>query len=306
MRYLISTAIALSTLAIPVVAQSLTEQSPPEQPHQGERVNPRRLAISVSVAVPDDLKVKEGDRVVVGDLIADRGRERQRLEGQRQQLQLTLERLQSSAISEPAAPKPVPAIAALPDASYLEQEAALDAAQQAWQLKQKELAELQAIDGLDPIVLEHEQANLKELEQIYWLEQGRLEKAQQERQYREYDHGLAQTQRVEAYNQAMLAYQRQWAEYEQRLRDRAFQVSQTRLKLDEVDNAIAMLAVVRAPYSGTVRRVEWLGQDASGMLSAEVSLLVAGDGPDANSDATDSGSAGSGSPSSDEPALPGE
>ncbi|MEO0405716.1 MAG: hypothetical protein AAF289_00035 [Cyanobacteria bacterium P01_A01_bin.135] len=203
----------------------------------------------------EDLKVKEGDRIVVGDLIADRGRERQHLEGQRQQLQLTLDRLQFSAISAPAAPKSVPAIAALPDASYLEQEAALAAVQQAWQLKQQELAELQTIDGLNSIVLEHEQANLKE------LGQGQLEKAQQERQYREYDHGLGQTQHVEAYNQAMLAYQRQWAEYEQRLRDRAFQVSQTRLKLDEVDNAIATLAVVRAPYSGTVRREErWISR----------------------------------------------
>jgi DNA polymerase/3'-5' exonuclease PolX len=62
--------------------------------------------------------------------------------------------------------------------------------------------------------------------------------------------------------------------YEQRLRDRDFQLAQTRLRVDEVENAIANLAVVRSPYAGRIRRIKWLGQDSSGLLSAEITLMV--------------------------------
>jgi hypothetical protein len=64
------------------------------------------------------------------------------------------------------------------------------------------------------------------------------------------------------------------AEYQQRLGEREFQVAQIKAKLQEVDNAIASLATVKAPYSGTVRRVKWLGQSSDGSLSAEVTVMV--------------------------------
>ena len=84
-------------------------------------------------------------------------------------------------------------------------------------------------------------------------------------------------------NQARLNYQRQLAEYEQRLTDREFQVTQLQEKLNNVDNAIARsapakliatLAVIKSPYNGTIRRVKWLGQSADGTLSAQVVLMV--------------------------------
>ena len=75
-------------------------------------------------------------------------------------------------------------------------------------------------------------------------------------------------------NQARLNYQRQLAEYEQRLTDREFQITQLIEKLNNVENQIATLAVVKSPYNGTVRRVKWLGQSADGTLSAEVTLMV--------------------------------
>ncbi len=75
-------------------------------------------------------------------------------------------------------------------------------------------------------------------------------------------------------NQARLNYQRQLSEYEQRLTDREFQVTQLIEKLNNVENAIATLAVIKSPYNGTVRRVSWLGQSADGTLTAEVTLMV--------------------------------
>lgn len=243
MRQFLSTAIALSLITIPVIAQS-----PPEQPAQSATDSPRRLTISVSVSDPDDLKVTEGDILAVGDLVADRGRERRRLENQKAQLFLSLQQIQSASIMAPDAPMGVPEILHLPTVSYLEEESAIELARLAWEAKTDELELLQDIEDLDSIILEHETARLEELEQRYFLERGRLNEARQDRAYREYEHAIAQSRRIEEQNQAQLAYQRQWAEYEERVRNRDYQVAQTRLRLDEIENAIASLSVVRAPY----------------------------------------------------------
>ena len=64
------------------------------------------------------------------------------------------------------------------------------------------------------------------------------------------------------------------SEYEQRLRDKQFQTAQIQGRLDDVDNAYASLSQVKAPYSGTVRRIKWLGQSPDGSLTAEVTLMV--------------------------------
>jgi hypothetical protein len=288
--------IGLALSACTAAAQPVS--SPPGQ-NSGIELgeSPRRLQIKVSVADPADLKVAEGDRIRAGDLIADRAIQRQRLEAQKRQLALTLQRLQTATITAPMSPAPVPAIAALPSASYLEEQAAIerakvavDQAERSLNQKQQEIEYLQTLANLDPLVLEHEQAKLAELQQVhtaavrdYQLAAGRLGKAQDDQAYREYQHSLAQAERVQQANQDALLFQRQWAEYEQRLRDREFQVAQTQMKIDEVDNALATLAVVRSPYSGRVRRIKWLGQNADGSLSAEVTLVIrtdSGPGPD--------------------------
>lgn len=295
--------LAVAGMAIAQQPSFVAPTPPSKQPQSGtsSTKSPRRLTISISVSDPEDLKVKEGDRISAGDLIADRGRDRARLEAQARQLDLTLEQLQYASITPPQTPASVPAVAALPNPSYLEEEAAIerakvtvDQAERVLQQKQQQIAYLQTLPNLDPLVMEHEQAKLVELQQAhtaavrdYQLAVGRLGNAQGETAYREYRHSLELAERVERANQAGLSYQRQWAEYEQRLRDRDYQLSQTRLRLDEVENAIANLAVVRSPYAGRIRRIKWLGQGPDGLLSAEITLLVrTGAGAGADSDAT--------------------
>jgi multidrug resistance efflux pump len=70
-------------------------------------------------------------------------------------------------------------------------------------------------------------------------------------------------------------YERQLAEYQQRLGEREFQVAQIKAKLNEVENAISSLSVVKSPYDGTVRRIKWLGQSPDGSLTAEITLMIA-------------------------------
>ena len=163
MKCLIPYVLALLAVGGVAIAQQPSFVTPalsPEQPTQPNEA-PRHLTINVTITDPDDLKVTEGDRITVGQLIADRTRDRNRLEAQ------------------------------LPTA-----------------------------------------------------------------------------------HTNLLSYQQQWANYEQRLRDRKYQVAQTQLKLDEVEHAIATLSVIRSPYAGRIRRVKWLGQGTDGMLSAEITLMV--------------------------------
>jgi multidrug efflux pump subunit AcrA (membrane-fusion protein) len=245
--------VALGTITFALspfgIKANQSETQTPSEPMavSTETDSPRRLTVTVKVQEPQDLKVQEGQEVKKGQVIAARDREKQRLESQRSQLTLSLQKLQSYAPFPPTPPQPVPAVKALPPTSYLE----------------------------------HEQAKLKQLKQKhtaavrdYQLAVGKLQTAKNQRSYQEYQASLEAARRVEEVNQARSSYERQLAEYQQRLGEREFQVAQVKAKLQEVDNAIASLATVKAPYSGTVRRVKWLGQSSDGSLSAEVTVMV--------------------------------
>jgi hypothetical protein len=275
------------------IAQTPTPPSPQATPPASVPEAPQRLTITISVSEPEDLKVKENQDLKRGDLIADRTRERDRLTAQLSQLELNLSRLQSATISKPLPPATTPTIAQLPAPSYLEERANIDRAQaqvqqmeQTITLKLQEIQYLQSLQNLEPLVLEHEQAKLNELKQQhtatvreYQLVVGKFATAQESYARAEYERSIALAQRADSHNRDGLEYQQQLSQYEQRLRDRDFQVSQTQLKLDEVNNAIATLAVVKSPYNGRVRRIKALGQGADGSLGFELTLLVAdGDG----------------------------
>ena len=275
-------ALSPKTLPQPAVAQSPIAQ-------QDATDSPRRLTVTVKVQEPQDLKVQEGSVVKKGQVIAARDREKQRLESQKQQLTLSLQKLQSFTPFPPTPPQPVPAVKALPPNSYLEHEAegekakaAISSVESEIETKKQEIAYLKQLPNLEPIILEHEQAKLKELKQKhtaavrdYQLAVGKLQTAKNQRAYQEYQASLEAARRVEEVNQARASYERQLAEYQQRLGEREFQVAQIKTKLQEVENAIASLATVKAPYSGRVRRIKWLGQSPDGSLSAEITLMIA-------------------------------
>jgi hypothetical protein len=284
---LIAVAIALTVNFTNIYPLTATSSS---QSNQTETTIPKRLDITVNLSEPDDLKVKEGSLVKVGDIIADRERERTRLTSQEKQLQLSLDRISTASITPPAAPQEVPPVMALPPTSYLEHQAAVEKTKSAIaslesevSLKQEEINYLSSVKNLDPIILEHERAKLKQLKldhteavREYQLAMGKLQTAKNSRQYQEYVASVDTARRVEEQNQARLSYQHQLAEYEQRLTDREFQLTQLQEKLNDVQNQIATLSVVKSPYSGTVRRVKFLGQAPDGSLSASVTLMVDG------------------------------
>jgi biotin carboxyl carrier protein len=274
---------AISQTSPPSTTQTSTTTTSPEP-----TTSPKRLTVTVNVAEPNDLKIKEGQQVKVGDLIADRERERSRLSFQKQQLKISLTRLETANITPPAPPTATPIVSSLPPISYLEHEAAVEKSKAAiasvsseLDLKKQEIDYLSKVPNLDPVILEHERAKLAELQRNhtaavreYQLAMGKLQSAKDSRKYQEYQATVDSARRVEESNQTRLNYQRQLAEYEQRLTDREFQVTQIKTKLNEVENAIASLAQVKAPYAGVVRRIKWLGQSPDGSLSAEITLMA--------------------------------
>ena len=215
----------------------------------------------MNITAHEDLKIAQDMAIEKGQVISDRIPERTRLQAQEKQLQLSLLSIRTASIQPPPKPQPVPAVAPLPPVNYLEQNAAIERAQLAISkrsasraalsqeevnIKKQEIAELSQIPDLDPVILEHEQAKLKQLQLNHQiavneleLAQGKLQTAKQQRKYQEYQSSITAARRVEEENQAKAFYQRQLAEYNEKIADKEIQVTQLQEKLNNVQNAIS-------------------------------------------------------------------
>lgn len=135
------------------------------------------------------------------------------------------------------------------------------------------------------LILEHEQANLKNLEaarksaQIQLeVAQSKLTTAQEQRAYIEYQRQLEQTRRAIAIEQQQQAIQRQESERERLLAEREYSKAQIETQIQTLDYQIHQLSTVTAPYEGTIKKVKWTGQSDHN-LTAVVTLAVNSDRP---------------------------
>jgi biotin carboxyl carrier protein len=266
------------------------------------------------------LKVKPGDQVIPGQILSDRTTERQRLLNQKQQLQLSLKKLE---IPIPAlnAPKSLSVLRKLPPISYQQQEAnislkrqELREAESAIANQEEKIKQLQQLsvnsqpstvndlsiqnpqskiqnpdnslmtDNSLITVIEHEQAIGKQLEdnrekaQLQLkIAQTQLTEAQEKRQQEEYQLHLEENRRAIALQNQQLELERQRTLRAGQLQEREYSQAQIQAKIQEVENAIAQLSTVKAPYSGTVKKVKWKGQ-SDHTLTVELTLAVADGG----------------------------
>jgi multidrug efflux pump subunit AcrA (membrane-fusion protein) len=115
------------TVGVMVDAQT---SNPFESPGvQTESAIPRRLNIDVAVASPEDLKVREGDRVEAGQVLADRDRERSRLLTQKQKAQATIDQIKATPLVPPPEKLPVPPLRELPPTTFAEESAQVQTAE---------------------------------------------------------------------------------------------------------------------------------------------------------------------------------
>jgi biotin carboxyl carrier protein len=282
------------------------------------RLEPNNIKIELTLSNPQDLKVKPGDKVSAGQTLSNRASERNRLQAKKKQLQLSIEKLNLPLTPIPQ-PRPIPEINSLPPVSYAEEEAEIKLHKQklteangAIALAQKKLDSINQLQasplsrggsalggspdlkqlpwtegdqkkGSTPnlkLILEHEQANLKNLEtakkeaQIQLeVQDSKLTTAKEQRAYIEYQRQLEQTRRAIAISQQHQDIQRTESERQVLLAQREYSIAQIETQIQEIDYQIEQLSTVKAPYEGTIKKVKWTGQ-SDHTLTVELTLAV--------------------------------
>jgi biotin carboxyl carrier protein len=248
--------------------------TPPATVQATGSTRPRILKFTLTLASPEDLEVREGDRIEAGKTIADRKKERERLQQQRGLLKISLDRIKARTLAPPPAPLPVPEVLPLPDVSYRVEEAALQKVARDIDLQEQKINLLQALDGIPTETERHESLRLENLNEDFATADANLTAAKEARKVQEYENSLTIARRQEEANQQALYYSNQKQEYEAQVRDREFQVAGLQEQIANVEKALVDLTVVTAPYTGTVRRIKWLGQ-TNNLLQVEVTLAIA-------------------------------
>ena len=259
-------------------------QAPAVQPPQPQLITtppvstqPRVLTFTLSLSEPDDLKVRQGDYVTSGDVLADRTRERSGLQSQLQNTQISLQRIQAQQVLDPPQPLPVPPVSGLPPVFYGTQEASIRGIEDNIDLQKRKIDLLGTMrpSEVPPAMREHEDRILEKLYRDLELAKAELSQAREKRAFQEYEHSLAMARRAEESNQQRLMHSQQQQQAEQQRREKAFQEAQLQGQVEEINAKLIDLSTVRSPYAGTIRRVKWLGQ-SDNRLSVEITLAIGG------------------------------
>lgn len=254
----------------------------------------QRLTLKLTLSSPEDLKIREGDRVKANQVLSDRLKERQRLEAQKRQLQIQIDRLKTPIAGPPAA-RPIPEVAGLPPASFLDEVAEVERQRvgvtqaESVVMNQQRLIDMLSSmpDGqLPEATLPHEQEVLKQKQQELdqaraelQLAEAKLAQAQQDRQYQEYLHSLEMSKRAIAIQQAALQRQAQLQQQEEQERDRSFKLAQLEAQIQQLESQLFTLSAVRSPYSGKIQRIAWKEQNDQNLM---VELTLVADAGDAS------------------------
>ncbi len=314
----------------------------------------RLIKIEAIISEPNDIKINPGQRILAGDILADRTAERGQLEFQKQQLQSSLAQLNSYRISDPTPPSSAPSILPLPEADYSTHLAQINKAKLKVDLaarqvglvgatsnippdsimadiedKKQKLVEaerlleiqerkLEAIGniGLPSYYKEHEEIKLQEALQAVELAksdlltsegkssdavaisqqklselqialelaeaelrlaESELEKAKSDRLKEEYQHSLNLTRRIEEQNQAKSFYEQEKNKIQDSKRDLEYKKASIVSQINQVDEKLRAIAVVKSPFNGEIRRVK-INNQINNNLSATISIVTSDPG----------------------------
>ncbi|MCC0179191.1 hypothetical protein I4641_19685 [Waterburya agarophytonicola K14] len=229
----------------------VTEQQTPSTPN--------RHTITLTLNELSDLKVEEGQRVNVGEIISDRTTEKAKLQAKKQRLTDSLTR----------AKLPLNELKSVPIPKF-----------------QTELANLkQAQFNLDAIARQINNFDKKLYHKDPWhVQVFESEKVQElaDLKRRELEASINVEQAIASLDEAKLNYQKQQYEHSLKVSDyqtlmqkQQEQVNSLQTQLDTVDDELDKLTSVYSPYRGKVRRVKILGQNERS-ITAEVTLDIRG------------------------------
>lgn len=218
---------------------------------------PNRHTITLVLSQLSDLKVEEGQRINVGDIISDRTSERTKLQAKKQ-------RLESSLVQ---AKLPLNELKPVPEPKF-----------------QTELASLkQAQFNLDAIVSQINNFDQKIYHKDSWhVQVFESEKVQKlaELKRQELAASINLEKAIASLDEAKLNYQKQQYEHSLKVSDyqtlmqkQQEQVNSLQTQLDAVDDKLDKQKSVYSPYRGKVRRVKILGQNERS-ITAEVTLDI--------------------------------
>ena len=93
------------------------------------------------------------------------------------------------------------------------------------------------------------------------IAKSKLITAKEQRAHAEYQRYLEETKRAIALQQQQIELERQRSIRAGQIQEREYSKAQIETKIQEIDNAIAQLSTVKAPYAGKIKKVKWTGQD---------------------------------------------
>ncbi|MDJ0573268.1 MAG: hypothetical protein QNJ53_30115 [Pleurocapsa sp. MO_192.B19] len=240
-----------------------TEQTQANQPEPVAETttsySPSRHTITLTLNQLDELKVTEGQRINVGDIISDRTSERTKLLAKKQRLETAIARAKLPL--RELKPVPVPKF-------------------------QTELASLkQAQFNLDAIARQIDNFDQKFYHKDPWhVQVFESEKVQQlaDLKRQELAASINVEKAIARLDEAKLNYQKQQYEHSLKVSDyqtlmqkQQEQINSLQSQLDKVDEELEQLTSVYSPYRGKVRRVKILGQNERS-ITAEVTLDIRG------------------------------
>ncbi|HHP7245551.1 MAG TPA: hypothetical protein ACFE0H_12770 [Elainellaceae cyanobacterium] len=301
MKQCISRFLGLGLIVSALISAACSRPAVPQKPNEPPQVitgaalsghSQRRLTLKLTLSSPDDLKVREGDRLSEGDIISDRVKDRQRLEARKADLERQMAQLQQPIPGPPPA-RLIPETAGLPPASFLDELAdverirlQVDQAERNLIQQQRMFDMLQSMPSanLPEATIPHEQEMLSQRQQAVeqtqadlQLTEAKLAQAQQDRQYQEYLHSIEMSKRALSIQQQELQRQEQLQNQQSQERDRSFQLAQLEAQLEQIDLQLITLSAVRSPFNGRVQRIQWEGQNDQNLI-AELVLVADVDG----------------------------
>jgi hypothetical protein len=264
--------------AVGAVGQSV-QQATQQQSATPTQQNKRKFRMRLTLSEPGDLRIREGDTIKSGQVIADRLKERTRLEAQKMQVELSLKQLDAPII-EPVPLRPIPPLAALPEPIYLPQWAEIDyqrlklgESEESKIAQLRKVEALKAIGGLPPEIFDHEVEKTREGEAAYTLQvsqlkkaEAELERAKREQKQAEYEFRLAEGTRAVTIQTHELERSNQIQRQREAVADRAFKKATLTQQLTQLDNQIALLSSVKSPYDAKVQRVKFAEQNDQALI----------------------------------------
>jgi len=237
---------------------------------------PESIKVRVVITQREDLRVKVGQKLKAGDVIADRKKERDALEAQKGQVEMSLGRLKNlMLLKTEELQKPI-----MPDASFAEFEANIrrasilvGAAKRNIKLQESRIEEIGKLPfpGDMSKITQHETARLSllkgellEAESGLALERAKLETARGNRNYIEQKDDLE-------IQKAKITIGEQRITIETN-------ITQLEAQITNFNASIIALSAVRAPFAGTVKKISWEGQ-----TNDEITVVISVDVDDPDS-----------------------